>query len=241
MKLIFFLVSAFWLNMACENNESASRQETTMKMDTLKRPASVSQNATLINFGSSDEPIPVWAEYIGPLSVSGKQYAHIAGIKYHYVKANQTETVYYENMQLRDGSRSFDFKNSKVGNVPGRTEALLISGRDSLWLFYVLETDEFNREHKGIQFTRMPTIRIDATNYPLPDDLIEYNLKQENETQYTLTLTDGSKVSYKLSSGCKEKPEKLSYLNKQTGVIYFINKDCYLEIVNKDDLAKLKR
>ncbi len=79
----------------------------------------MTQHATLLNYGSDVEPIMVWADYIGSLSKKGKVYSHIHGVQYFYEKAGKKDTVYYENIGLRNNTKSFDFKNCSILNYPG--------------------------------------------------------------------------------------------------------------------------
>lgn len=239
MKSLLILAAYLSINLGCIN--SNSNQNEPIIRDTLQRPPQFSEKASLLNYGSDVEQIPVWAEYLGPLTIDGKTYSHIPGIKYFWVKANKADTMYYENLDLRTGKKEFGFKNCKISDSSGGgANVQLLNAKESIWLFYVLETNEFNREYKGIEFKNMPAIRTHPVNGIVSADLIEFNLTRKSNTDYVLTVTDGSKLLYRLSSTCKEEPTMTSFLNRQDGRIYFINRDCYLELVNKEDIEKLK-
>lgn len=138
-------------------------------------------------------------------------------------------------MELRNRSMKFDFKNRSILNYPGKATIQISNKKDSLLLFHVLESDEFAREHKEIEFKRMPTIALDNNRY-LADDDMEFNLKKLKDGKYELTLSDTSKVEYKACSNCNITNQEISFLNRQDGRIYFVDQDYYLELVNKDDV-----
>ncbi len=77
-------------------------------------------------------------------------------------------------------------------------------------MFAVLELNEFSREHKGIEFKRMPTIALDNNRY-LADVDMEFNLKKVKEGKYELTLSDTSKVEYKACSNCNITNQEISF------------------------------
>ena len=237
MHLFFLVVSC--LHLGCVNSHQQT-EASGLKTDTIKRPAYVSKRATLINFGGDELPVFVWAEYIGPLIKNGRRYSHIHGVKFYYIKARKVDTVYYENLELRKAKREFDFANCKVLDYPGGTIVGLASDNDSITLFHVLETDEFKREHKGVEFKNIPTISINKYNEYSTDIDMEFSIKKIKEGGYLLILNDGSKIPYKLCQTCNEQPEIFSFLNREDGKIYFINRDCYLELVNSDDAKRFQ-
>ncbi len=226
------LLSSLSFNLGCTNVQTDMKDK--INADTLRRPTSITDKAVLLNFGSEEEPILVWADYTGPLSQEGKVYSHIHGVQYFYVKTEQRDTFYYENMELRNHTIEFDFKNCIILNYPGEATIQISNKKNSLLLFHVLESNEFAREHKGIEFKRMPTIALDDDRF-LADVDMEFNLKKVKEGRYDLTLSDTFKVEYKACSNCNITNQKISFLNRQDGRIYFVEKDCYLELVNKDN------
>ncbi|MBX2924074.1 MAG: hypothetical protein KF746_17880 [Chitinophagaceae bacterium] len=238
MKLFIILLSSLSFNLGCSNAQTEMKDKK-INTDTLQRPAGMTQQAALLNFGSDDEPIMVWADYVGTFKNDGKEYSHIHGVHYHYVKADKSDTVYYENMDLRNGVRKFDFTNYSILNYPGEATIKVSNSKDSFLLFSVLESTEFDRIHRGIKFTNMPT--IEKRNGALMHDVeLEFNLKEIGNGIFEMTLNDGTKIKYRISSGCKVKKPLCSFLNRQDGKVYFVDADCYLELVNKDDVQKFQ-
>ncbi len=237
MKLFFILLYSLSVNLSCWN--TPAKMENKNINDTLQKPAYMTGHAALLNYGSDDEPIMVWADYIGLLSKEGKVYSHIHGIQYFYVKAAVRDTFYYENLDLRNNIQVFDFKDFRILNYPGEATVQISNKKDSLLLFAVLESDEFSRTHKGVEFKRMPTIALNNNRY-MADVQMEFNLKKVKEGRYELTLSDTSKVQYKACSNCNITNQEISFLNRQDGRIYFVKQDYYLELVNKEDVKKFQ-
>lgn len=218
----------------------SSPQAPRLATDSLSRPPNISEFATLLNFGSEDEKIFVWADPIGPLIYNEKEYPHIQGVKFYYVTAKQTSVLYYENFKLRNDNKKWDFRNSKILNYPGDATLELTNGNDTLLVFWVLETREFERVYNGILFKGMPTIYPNWANQYAADVMMEFNIVRNDTSTYILTVTDGTKIAYKLCSRCDKLPQMVSFLNRKDGRIYFIEKECYLELVNKEDVKKFQ-
>jgi hypothetical protein len=238
MKLLIIILYAVSFDNGCFS-PSAKMNEKIFN-DTLQRPAYMTENATLLNYGSDEDSIMVWADYMGCLTIKEKVYSHIHGVQYYYVKAGRRDTTYYESLELRSGVKKIDFKNVRVLKQSiGGANVGLFDGKDSLWLFHVLQSDEFNREHKGIHFTNMPTIELRNNEY-MADVELEFNLKKLKEGKYELTLSDTSKVQYEACLNCNITNQKISFLNRQDGKIYFVDGNYYLELVNKDDVKRFQ-
>jgi hypothetical protein len=221
------------------NSSIRSENGRRLALDSVKRPVGVSLKATLINLGSEDLPVYQWVDYGGKLKYQGKEYPHIYGFKYFDHEGKLLSTTYYENMEIRNGLKAFDAFNSKVRPHPGDATIEVSNANDTLLFFHVLETDEFKRVYDGIEYKRMPAVYFE-TDYDIgftSDEDIEFNVKKDNE-KYILTFT-GLAVPFKLCSSCKEEPSKFSFLNGQEGRIYFIEKQCYLELMNSEDLKKI--
>jgi hypothetical protein len=238
MKLFFILLSSLSFNLGCSNAQ-IEMQDKKISTDTLQRPAGMTQQAVLLNFGSEDEPIMVWADYAGNFKNNGNEYSHIHGVWYYYVKADKNDTVYYENMELRSRAKQFDFKKCSILNYPGEATIKVSNGKEDVLLFNVIESDEFAREHRGIVFKRIPTIALNNGNNTADVEL-EFNLKEIGNGTFEMTLNDSSKIKYQMSADCKVKNPLCSFLNRQDGRIYFVDRDCYLELVNKDDVKKFQ-
>lgn len=233
MKFLFIILSSILFSISCSNAQTEIRDKK-MSKDTSQRPTGMTHQAVLLNFGSEDEPIMVWADYAGNFRKDGKKYSHIYAVRYYYVKAEMNDTLYYENMGLRNRSNQFDFKNSTILNYPGEATIKVSKGVNEVLLFNAIESDDFAREHRGIVFKRMPTISLNNGNY-VGDVELEFSLNDIGNRFFEMTLNDGSRVKYKLSGECKEKNPLCSFLNRQDGRIYFVDRDCYLELVNNGD------
>lgn len=118
LSILFLVLISLPFLPGCSNGRTAKKDEKISK-DTFIRPAGMTQQAVLLNFGSDDDSIMVWADYIGVFKHGDIKYAHIYGVRYYYVQANQNDTLYYENMELRSGAKQFDFKNYSILNYPG--------------------------------------------------------------------------------------------------------------------------
>jgi hypothetical protein len=234
--LLLFLSSAVF---SCNSSARSTETESQMQ-DSLKRPSGVSRKATLINLGAEDMPVYQWVEYVGKFNYRNKSHSHIYGFKYFDAKGNVLSTVYYENMQIRSGRKDFDVTNYKVLPYPGDATIEVTNGIDTLLFFHVLESDEFKRTYNGVEYVRMPATYYEA-DYDIgftSDEDVEFNVMKEKDI-YTVTFTHTTPVAFKLCSACKTEPSKVSFLNEQEGRIYFVEKECYLELVNSEDIQKI--
>jgi len=233
------LLLAILLSTGYENGNKHNEYKKTLNPDTTNRPANISKQATLINFGGDDMPVLVWVEYVGPLIDNGKEYSHIQGIKFSYVKQRRSYTEYYENQELRSTARKFNFKASRVLEFPGEANIHLVNGKDSILMFHVLG-NESRRVHRGMEFKNMSTISLNEFGEYVADTDMEFNIKRDDKGMYILTLNNGSRVMYKNVSMCKVSEESVSFLDRENGRIYLLDRRCYLELVNKDDAKKFQ-
>lgn len=227
----------------CNSSVKSSDENDNPVQDSLKRPASVSNQATLINLGSEDLPVYQWVEYSGKLNYDNKVYPHIYGFKYFDAQGKLIHTQYYENMEVRSGEKEFDASSSKILPFPGDATIQVSNSKDSLLFFYVLESDEFKSEYEGVDFIRMPAVYFETRydNGFMSDEQVRFNLRTEKNLYIVTFLSDDVfKIPFKLCSTCKVKPTKISFLNEEEGRIYFIEKDCYLEPVNSEDIQKIQ-
>ncbi|MEJ1239603.1 hypothetical protein WBG78_15810 [Chryseolinea sp. T2] len=194
----------------------------------------------MINLGAEDMPVYQWVEYAGKLMYDGKEHPHIYGFRYFDDKGKLLSTVYYENMEIRSGKKDLDASKTKILPYPGDATIELLNGTDTLLFFHVLESDEFKRTYQGIEYVRMPAVYFE-TNYNVgftSDEDVEFSIRKDNE-RYVVTFT-GTPVPFKLSPSCKGEPGKVSFLNEEDGRIYFVARDCYLELVNSEDIQKIR-
>ena len=238
--MVSSLLLAVLLNIGCINNTQEKAPPSVLNTDTVKRPVNVSPHATLINYGEDYSPVFAWVEHTGQLVVGGKEYPHIQGIRFYYMKAKENDTVYYENLELRNAAKKFNFAGCRVLVSSGESNVHLVNGTDSILMFAVLENKESKRVYRGIEFKSVATIVKNQYGEYTEDVDIEFNIKRGEGGKYTLTLTDGSVIMYQLCATCKESPADLSFLNREDGRIYFINRACYLELLDKDDAPKFQ-
>jgi len=240
------IISSLLLSLSCtvffcNSSVKSSDEVEATKQDTLKRPATVSKHATLINLGFDDSPVYQWVEYAGKLKMEDKSYTHIYGFKYFDAQGKFLHTRYYENMEIRNGTKEFDATTQvEISPFPGDATIHVSNGADSLLFFHVLESDEFKRTYEGIEYVRMPAIYYETnynTGFTSGED-VEFNIKREKDF-YTVTFT-GTAILFKLCSACKTEPTQVSFLNEQEGRIYFVERECYLELINNEDIGKIQ-
>lgn len=239
------IISSLLLSLSCtvffcNSSVKSSDEVETAKQDTLKRPVNVSKHATLINLGFEDLPAYMWVEYSGKLKQNGQTYPHIYEFKYFDKDGKLSYIEYYENMEIRNGSKEFDASQSKVLPFPGDATIQVSNSRDSLLFFHVLESDEFKRNYNGIEYIRMPAVYLETKygNGIVSHEDVEFNIKKDKDV-YTVTFT-GTPIAFKLCSACKTEPSKVSFLSEQEGRIYFVEKECYLELVNSEDIKRIQ-
>lgn len=240
MNISSLLIMALTTGCLSNDKQKIDNNKITSQ-DTTSRPPNVSKQATLINFGGDEMPVLVWVEYAGPLVIDGKGYSHIQGIKFSFVKPRQSDKAYYENLEIRNGSRDFDFKRCRVAEIPGDANICLVNGKDSLLIFQVSVYNGSKRVHRGIEFRNMSTISLNQYGEYVSDVDMEFNIQREDNGIYTLTLNDGSRIIYKGVSDCNVNESSVSFLNREDGKIYLLNKTCYLELVNKNDAKKFQQ
>lgn len=235
-SILFSLSSTVF---SCSSSVKSSDEE--VKQDTVKRPASVSRGATLINLGFDDTPVFMWVEYSGKLNLNNKTYPHIYGFKYFDAQGKFLYARYYENMEIRNGTKEFDATPQiEISPFPGDATIHGSNGKDSLLFFHVIESSEFKRIYEGVEYVDMPAVYLETRygNGFVSDEDVEFNIRKEKDI-YTVTFT-GTAIPFKLCSACKTEPSKVSFLNEQEGRIYFVERECYLEPVNSEDLKKIQ-
>ena len=115
---------------------------------------------------------------------------------------------------------------------PGDGTVKLVSGQKDFFLFNVLENHKFDRVFKGTKYFRIPTVTVNSQGLLVSDDEIEVNISKKNSQIYSVTFLNhrGEKAfKYKLKGCSNGFDAKLSYFNKETGIIFFIERGCYLE------------
>ncbi|QEC77274.1 hypothetical protein [Mucilaginibacter ginsenosidivorax] len=209
-------------------------------MDTIHKPESVPKKATLINLGSNDEPIFNWVEYIGKFKTNGKIYPHIYGVKF-YDRTGAVRTSYFENLDLRNNNKDIPFEDFRFLNFPAADDIKITNGLDTLILFSVTSDRDYDEVREGVVFKDINRVlKVGVKNKFISTKSLQANLKKASGNLYVLTLKGGTKIQYKLSSSCTEPPSELSFINTNDGKAFFLERTCYLELVNKEDLMKIK-
>lgn len=243
MKISIMFLGLFVWSCQASFTNTDSAQDMEMKKDTIVRPDHVSSKAKLINLGFVDAPVYVWIEYIGNYIENGKMYNHIHGIKHTYTNVNLIDTAYYEH----DDGRTIDtienrFKEFKIIPYPGDGTYKLVDGNDSLLLFNVMQLIDSQQVVKGKEWQMaVPTTRINHNGEKVSGAEAHVHLEKENDDIYLVSLIDdkGMRTLRFQKYGDCSLDTKLSYLDRQEGKLYFVPKDCYLEILDKENLSKL--
>lgn len=243
MKISIVLLGLFVWSCQTSFNNTDSALDIEMKKDTIVRPDHVSSQAKLINLGFVDAPVYVWIEYIGNYIENGKTYNHIHGIKHTYTSVDIIDTAYYEH----DGGRTFDttenrFKGFIIIPYPGDGTYKLVNGNDSLLLFNVMQLSDSRQIIKGKEWQMaVPTTEINRHGEKVSGVQAHVHIEKENGDIYLVSLIDDKGIRtlrFQKRGDCSI-DSKISYLDKQEGKLYFVPKDCYLEILEKGDLSKL--
>lgn len=233
---VFIILQFFGCTSETESGRANTGSEV---LDTIPRPSNVSEYATLVNAGFIDKPVYEWIEYAGIYKQKEKEYPHIYEFKYYNSEGRKINTLCYEwnKGRKKDSVLNEDFTKYKVILFPGDLTIKLINGSKEFILFNVLEFHKFDREFKGIEYCRIPTVKthnIESKYGLVYNGEIEFNIKKAEDSLYLVSLIDDygfKQKKYRLNTGCKESSMKVSYMNQETGRIHLLEKDCYLEPV----------
>jgi hypothetical protein len=246
MKIVLFCLIVYYFGCNIEKKEVEQTVEK-IEQDSIIRPDNVSNDAWLVNMGFVDKPIFAWVEYVGNYTDNRKIYPHIYQFRYLYHDDKSIDTLNYEWNKGRYVNIKLELNNFKGYSFklfPGDATIQLKNEENELFLFNVIENHKFDNVFRGISYFRIPTVKIDSIypEYGLSTDYeTRINLEQTEKGAYTVNLIDDKGIRafmYKMNEDCRVTPTKISYLNKENGHIYYIEKDCYLELVDKKDLDK---
>jgi hypothetical protein len=247
MKVSMILLGLFAWSCQASFTNTDSAQDMKMKKDTIVRPAHVSPQAKLINLGFVDAPSYVWIEYVGFYKDTQGVHSHIFGIEHTNIYPDdypeQVDTLYYEF----DGSRRQlsvfrDLKDYEIIPYPGNGTYKLINKDDYLLLFNVMQLSDSRQIIKGKEWQMaVPTTEINRHGEKVSGVQAHVHIEKENGDIYLVSLIDdkGMRTLHFQKRGDCSIDSKISYLDKQEGRLYFVPKDCYLEILEKGDLSKL--
>lgn len=247
MKISIIILGLFAWSCQASFTNTDPGQDKEMKKDTIVRPDHVSSQAKLINLGFVDAPSYVWIEYVGFYKDKHRVHSHILGIKHTNINPDgypeQVDTLYYEFDSGRVQPSAFgDLKDYEIIPYPGNGTYKLINENDSLLLFNVMQLSDSRQVIKGKEWQMaVPTTEINRHGEKVSGVQAHMHLEKENDDIYLVSLIDdkGMRTLRFQKFGNCSIDTKLSYLDKQEGKLYFVPKDCYLEILEKDDLSKL--
>ena len=232
-------MATFLSNIHCKGGGNKN-DSTSENADTVKRPSYVPSDATLLRFGSEQEPRLVWADYVGHYRNGQKVYEHILGVRFFY-NSKSVDTFFFENFDIRNGKKTFDPKAYKLlyAQIDEGTLTIANDG-DTLHIFSAVHGGP-GPISNGVQMINVPSIQLTNNNqYYIAGSWITSYLKNEGKGLYSLILEGGEKIAYRLNNGCEEGPSVMSFINVEDGKVYFIEKSCWLEIVDTNNVSKLK-
>lgn len=237
MKIFFvYIVSILAIVVSsCTSNSNSEENVESQKTNTRKRPKLVSPKASLVNVGSKEEPIFTWMEFTSPFTLNNKIYKHIIGIKYTF--ANDTlnhEIRYFESMPSRLSNQKINPEDFRLIDFPLSGTVKVTNGIDTTNLFEVVEKN-------GKFYSSIPTIRTLQNVGPISTMELPATLIHKRDSLYTLKLKNNQELEYISACGLLNKETKISFINRQDGNIYLLNKNCFLKIKNKEDLLKLNQ
>ncbi|WP_295794148.1 hypothetical protein [Mucilaginibacter sp.] len=237
MKNLLAVLLIVTLFVNCVSNGAADKTPAQIMRDTLKKPSYVPANATLLNLGSSVEPLFAWVELVGPLNKNGKIYSHILEVRY-YFKSGINQTCYYENLEIRTNKKGVDFSDFKPLEFPFSGNIKISKGKDTLLLFEVLAPKEVEIKD-NISFINVATIRNTESGRLLSTRDLQCNLSDDGDGNFSLMLREGIKIKYKMGQSHILSSKSISFINRENGNIYFLGKPDFLQLVDSKDVVKL--
>jgi hypothetical protein len=209
-----------------------------MTKDTLLRPANVSLDAKLLNLGSDDEPLFAWTQTLGSLKINNLIYPYILCVKYTF-KSGMEQTSCYENLELRLGKKKINWGGFKILRFPFSGNIKISDGKDTLYLFEVLVEKTWVEKKKSV-YTDVATVKTVADGSLLSTKDLACNLVDNGNGNFLLILDNGMKLKYKVNQSGGVNNKTISFINRDNGNVYFIDKSCFLKLLDTNDLLKLK-
>jgi len=243
MKYIILSISMVLLGTcACSNKKSIEQNDVTMISLEIVRPDNISEYARRFNMGSDDNPVFVWVEITGNLELNGKIYPHILGLRYTYENGG-TDTSFYET----SGRRDLNYKPSDVSALwhPGSTIRLMGRGYNDSILFNVLEVAmEMDGEDDldAVGWRIVPTCRKNR----MSGAEVHVQIKKTAEKEFLVILMDGQgngykRRMYKTDNDKIDENMIISFFDWADGKIYFIDKDCFIEPLDKIEYEQYRK
>lgn len=190
-----------------------------------------------INLGFVDKPVWMWAIKIDNLKMNKKVYTHIYEITY-LDEYNENTILFYEFDREKEIDK-IDLNNYIIDGYPGDSTLRLMKDKDTLILFNVLPAKNLNREFKGIEYYRIPTLDYNKSHEKVSGYDIEINIQHISEDNYIVNMIDNDGYrQYKGKSNCPFEDIKMdfiSYYDNTNKTIFFLNKGCNLKFL-KDNI-----
>lgn len=226
-----FKIACLLLLYSC-NNQQWTRPIPQCINDTINRPDYVSAKATyIIDVGgevTDTEPCYIyWAEYCGSAKIDGKVYSHIKEI-HVYKDMNEIDTIYLENMNMRNGKIIIDDKNTKVtpvSNGDGLLNISLTNGKDTIDMLPVCLYRSGLRTIASVTFDKNINDYCFSGYIEFDDITIDHDtIIVEFEPDYF--------VKYKPSDKCHVTDidkKNITLMDNENKRIYFLDKNSYID------------
>lgn len=204
------------------------------------RPSDVSEKAALMEVGGEELPIYCWADPIGFFNKNDHSYSHIIGLRFKYIKSNKTDTVYYENMEVRNKKIKISMQEMEMLPSHSRSVIHIKNDNDTLTFFPVLEDETLKGVFNNITYKYLPVVNYNANISKLIyNGYVSINIDNLNNLYQVRLLRKNSVVfQYKLCKECLDHSLDLSFMDITDGKIYLINQDCYLEPLDRKALLE---
>jgi hypothetical protein len=227
-----FLISQLGFSISCRPN--SNKMEEIAQKDSIPRPPIVSPKGILMNFGGGEIPVYAWAEYIGSLKCDNSIFPHIIGVKYYYPTSGKTDIMFYENMQYRKGLSKFKIDSSTILPSYSSSKLLFKFRSDTIVFFPVLEDSSLTETYKGLKYSRINTVKNSFENvFEYSGDVAISIVLEKGDYFVRFNRKNEDIFKYKMCPQCDGTLGKISFLNKTNGNIYFIEKNCYIEPVDR--------
>jgi len=230
-----FFISQLGFVFSCGLN--SNKMEEITQIDSIPRPPNISPKGILMNFGGGEIPVYAWAEYIGPLKYGAKIFPHIIGVRYYYQKSGDTDIVFYENLEYRNKLLRINLDSSAILPSYSISKLLLKHDNDTLYFFPVLEDSSLAETYKGVNYVRINSVKRSNENLLNYSGDISISIVFE-KSNYLVRFNrrNNNFFKYKIGPQCEGPLSKISFLDKTDGNIYFLEKNCYLEPIDREEV-----
>lgn len=204
-----------------------------VKQDTLPaRPVSVPSSSTRINLGFDDQPVYMWVNYSGEVSINRETYNHIYGFTFWDVSGALVDTFLYEFNGGRDSPPLSSINKYIISPYPGDATLLLSNGSDSIIFYRVNGLKKEYRNFKGNQYVQSKSVNVNQFSDLVSDFSVEIYIESTRiEGIYLVKIIGNSGIiswKAKLFGSCFPILSDLSFIDLSDGTIYFYKRDCIL-------------